>query len=719
MQELRGRPCRGVVAVTGNTAVARSLSAFFFVFCALVVFEGCQCRDPILAPQAADISFVPQRVVFSPAVVGFFDRANFEIHNRGRVSAPLRLSTTGPFSVSVAEITVKEAGKETLELTFSPAETGAVVGSLQVSFEEHTETIPLEGLGITPSMCVSPEPCKAASVQLETLICLISNQLDGTTCPHDDDICAVGGECIDGTCQGVARNCDDGDACTADSCDPQKGCVSFPATAQCGAPPNNCTVAVCDSKTGCGFVPVEDNTACGPSDCSTKQICLQGECKTITTTEGDQCGTASPCHPQGVCQNSICVRALPQPLIAEWTVWAGTNRKLIWDGIADKAGNLYWRETEISSFKQFLVSVSNDGSPRFAEPIEVEIAATNDMILVDQVVLVLGNIEIEGRSIETGKKLWKFDVDLQFPSEPVGSGKVRYASRGPLRSAYVGIEWPTGIAVALIDVANGNLLWTTRFSNATWTSTTLGLPTDESLPVDELGYLYGQYQIGTEAHYFSLSSSGAIRWDTVTTYAPPSSVFGGRVFHWDGWLSDTASGHWVNTTPPPPSVYSYPRLGLGAISAVATSYVDGLSCLFSQTESVKRLGLRRVDPQNSQLQWQREISGLEAGYDITNTILTKRGSVLFSQTEKRCGPIDFVLREISPQGKDEWLCKLPGEELYQGTGLLTRELWVSSVATIASPPKTGVRAFRMTGYSLPETGWPTVTGSNARDNHAQ
>jgi hypothetical protein len=53
----------------------------------------------------------------------------------------------------------------------------------------------------------------------------------GTPC-SDHDACTDGDSCSAGTCvSGNALNCDDEKACTADACDPSRGCVHFPSLA--------------------------------------------------------------------------------------------------------------------------------------------------------------------------------------------------------------------------------------------------------------------------------------------------------------------------------------------------------------------------------------------------------------------------------------------------------------------------------------------------------
>ena len=60
--------------------------------------------------------------------------------------------------------------------------------------------------------------------------------LDYNTNPcNDENPCTLTDACVDGTCLGSGDlDCDDGDHCTADSCDPVEGCVSVPAESCCG-----------------------------------------------------------------------------------------------------------------------------------------------------------------------------------------------------------------------------------------------------------------------------------------------------------------------------------------------------------------------------------------------------------------------------------------------------------------------------------------------------
>ncbi|MCR9094733.1 MAG: M20/M25/M40 family metallo-hydrolase [bacterium] len=61
-------------------------------------------------------------------------------------------------------------------------------------------------------------------------------QDDGALC-SDANLCTTGDLCVAGACSGTgAVDCDDGDDCTADSCDPSNGCVNTPIDG-CEPPP--------------------------------------------------------------------------------------------------------------------------------------------------------------------------------------------------------------------------------------------------------------------------------------------------------------------------------------------------------------------------------------------------------------------------------------------------------------------------------------------------
>jgi hypothetical protein len=152
--------------------------------------------------------------------------------------------------------------------------------------------------------------------------CYASNVCSDSGCPGWEDVtrtsrfvgyvpeaapCTTDAECDDanvcngaetcdlatGQCQaGAALACDDGDACTTDSCDPQSGCAT--ATVACDDG-DACTVEFCDSVDGCGSEPV----ACdGGADgcCSPGCEGVDPDCDVPACAErGQACSSGADC----------------------------------------------------------------------------------------------------------------------------------------------------------------------------------------------------------------------------------------------------------------------------------------------------------------------------------------------------------------------------------------------------------------------------------------
>ncbi|MGB0716931.1 MAG: hypothetical protein ACPGXK_13700, partial [Phycisphaerae bacterium] len=126
--------------------------------------------------------------------------------------------------------------------------------------------------------------------------------VDNTAACDDGDACTTADTCSSGTCVGgPAPDCDDGNPCTDDTCDPVLGCIYTNNTAACddgnacttndtcsagvcvgGAAPNCddsnvCTDDTCDPASGC--VNVDNAASCDDGDaCTTNDTCAAGVC---------------------------------------------------------------------------------------------------------------------------------------------------------------------------------------------------------------------------------------------------------------------------------------------------------------------------------------------------------------------------------------------------------------------------------------------------------
>jgi hypothetical protein len=139
------------------------------------------------------------------------------------------------------------------------------------------------------------------------------NEVEGCThAPRDGMPCDVGDACSEALCRAgactVARpvSCDDGNACTIDTCDDVAGCVHLPTLSPCciGAVSvcddgNACTDDACDPSTGAcsqtnNTSPCNDSNACTSGD-----QCAEGACQpgaTLACDDGNPC-TQDACNP--------------------------------------------------------------------------------------------------------------------------------------------------------------------------------------------------------------------------------------------------------------------------------------------------------------------------------------------------------------------------------------------------------------------------------------
>lgn len=122
------------------------------------------------------------------------------------------------------------------------------------------------------------------------------------TC-DDNDACTVGDFCNNGACRSGAMNtCDDGNPCTADSCDPVGGCVHTPISGNaCTTNSSECPTGTCSAGT-CLPTP-------GVACVATYSICLglaDQDVAGICSASGDCTVTQAP--PQLICPgcNGLC-----------------------------------------------------------------------------------------------------------------------------------------------------------------------------------------------------------------------------------------------------------------------------------------------------------------------------------------------------------------------------------------------------------------------------
>jgi hypothetical protein len=143
----------------------------------------------------------------------------------------------------------------------------------------------------------------------------------------DGNACSAKDTCSGGACLGSPVSCDDGNGCTLDSCEPKIGCQNKEVAAVCddgsvctlgdicsggscqaGKPVqcndgNPCTSDSCDPKTGC-VAPANSDPCSDGNACTSADSCSAGACKgqSVNCDDNDAC-TNDYCDPASGCQH--------------------------------------------------------------------------------------------------------------------------------------------------------------------------------------------------------------------------------------------------------------------------------------------------------------------------------------------------------------------------------------------------------------------------------
>ena len=119
----------------------------------------------------------------------------------------------------------------------------------------------------------------------------------------DGDECTLEDECVDGSCMGGKQaNCNDYNPCTEDSCDPASGCLHQPADGAC-EDGNFCTTGDHCADGACapgGVLDCKDENICTDDSCDPALGCLHVMNK-APCSDGDMCTTGDQCQ-LGQCQ---------------------------------------------------------------------------------------------------------------------------------------------------------------------------------------------------------------------------------------------------------------------------------------------------------------------------------------------------------------------------------------------------------------------------------
>ena len=159
---------------------------------------------------------------------------------------------------------------------------------------------PGEGCASVPvaNLCTEGTACQSA-VCSPTVGCVYSALANGAAC--DAGACVTGATCAGGTCSGGAPvECDDGNPCTGDFCDPVAGCQYADAG---GCDDGlSCSEDLCDPAVGCVFVA--SPKFCADGNPCTLDLCGPGGCQNVPVTDGVAC--KDPCGGAGLCNAGQC-----------------------------------------------------------------------------------------------------------------------------------------------------------------------------------------------------------------------------------------------------------------------------------------------------------------------------------------------------------------------------------------------------------------------------
>lgn len=152
--------------------------------------------------------------------------------------------------------------------------------------------------------CDDGNPCTYDACDPETGQCTAAPGFDGYPC-DDGNLCTFGSLCADGLCAGgKGLDCDDGNPCSDEGCDPEAGCVFSTNTLLCDDG-NACTSE--DICVGGECVPGEgvdcdDGNACTDDSCNESAGC-------IFEPNSDPCDDGNACTVMGLCAAGWCVSA--------------------------------------------------------------------------------------------------------------------------------------------------------------------------------------------------------------------------------------------------------------------------------------------------------------------------------------------------------------------------------------------------------------------------
>ena len=247
---------------------------------------------------------------FGQVYIGLGPLETVTVRNGGL--APIRIDTrivgqTDGYVFGPATAELGPGGTVDLQVFFRPRQPGARTAELLLTSNAAgtaNAAIQLSAVAIDTPDCEDGNGCTVDTFDFETERCV--RRAEPLPC-NDFNLCTGQDTCVDGICLGAAVDCDDGDDCTDDACDPSVGCVNVP-TGRCDDG-NPCTLDRCLADGGCQHENLSDGTPCNDNEqCTADDVCFRGRCRGIDIDlEGEPCDDGDPCSLGEQCTSGECI----------------------------------------------------------------------------------------------------------------------------------------------------------------------------------------------------------------------------------------------------------------------------------------------------------------------------------------------------------------------------------------------------------------------------
>ena len=251
--------------------------------------------------------------------LGAYAGSNFKIAFYFETADCIDNAATGPFiddlSVYVAgcesDLACDDANVCTVDLCAAVTATGASGGGTCVhqlnSGSCSDGDLCTDADTCTNGACVgSLKTCEDDNNPCTTIACDpnigCATKLSVGSC-DDGDPCTTGDTCKKAVCTGKPATCDDANACTADSCNPQNnGCNHSARIGPCDdgdacSEQGTCKDGVCKSAPKC-----DDGNPCSKNTCDTKT----GKCASTLFSDGTFCDDGDTCSNANKCTKGVC-----------------------------------------------------------------------------------------------------------------------------------------------------------------------------------------------------------------------------------------------------------------------------------------------------------------------------------------------------------------------------------------------------------------------------